>query len=297
MRQAMPGFAGFFTREQLFALAGRDDVESRLVVRIGDRWTLAHGPFRRADFRRCRGAAGRCWCRASTCISDDADALLRRFAFVPYARLDDLMVSYAAPGGGVGPHFDSYDVFLLQGTAPPLALRPPGRSRRCAPDCRSRSCALRAAARGRARARRHAVPAARLRARRRRGRRLHDVFDRLSRGIAHRDGAGVPGSPARRSRYSPDAMPIPTSALRRAGAHRRADAAAGRRGARAASGGTAPTTRAIPGRASVRAEGRRLLRRACRAAVACGVRQGHRASRRAHSTAGRNGCTMTPRCM
>jgi 50S ribosomal protein L16 3-hydroxylase len=44
-----------------------------------------------------------------------ADALLRRFAFVPYARLDDLMVSYAAPGGGVGPHFDAYDVFLLQG--------------------------------------------------------------------------------------------------------------------------------------------------------------------------------------
>jgi 50S ribosomal protein L16 3-hydroxylase len=44
-----------------------------------------------------------------------ADALLRRFAFIPYARLDDVMVSYAAPGGGVGPHVDSYDVFLLQG--------------------------------------------------------------------------------------------------------------------------------------------------------------------------------------
>jgi 50S ribosomal protein L16 3-hydroxylase len=48
-------------------------------------------------------------------MSDEADALLRRFSFVPFARLDDLMVSYAAPGGGVGPHFDSYDVFLLQG--------------------------------------------------------------------------------------------------------------------------------------------------------------------------------------
>ena len=46
---------------------------------------------------------------------DRADALLRRFAFLPYARLDDLMISYAAPGGGVGPHVDSYDVFLLQG--------------------------------------------------------------------------------------------------------------------------------------------------------------------------------------
>ena len=64
---------------------------------------------------RCPRAAGRCWCKASTCHSDAADALLRRFAFLPYARLDDLMVSYAAPGGGVGPHVDSYDVFLLQG--------------------------------------------------------------------------------------------------------------------------------------------------------------------------------------
>src|SRR5262249_57088709 len=45
----------------------------------------------------------------------DADALLRRFAFIPQARLDDVMVSYATPGGGVGPHVDSYDVFLLQG--------------------------------------------------------------------------------------------------------------------------------------------------------------------------------------
>src|SRR6266567_5729015 len=44
-----------------------------------------------------------------------ADALLRRFAFLSYARLDDVLVSYAAPGGGVGPHVDSYDVFLLQG--------------------------------------------------------------------------------------------------------------------------------------------------------------------------------------
>src|SRR6478609_2928336 len=43
------------------------------------------------------------------------EALLRRFAFIPYARLDDLMISYAAPGGGVGAHADSYDVFLLQG--------------------------------------------------------------------------------------------------------------------------------------------------------------------------------------
>jgi ribosomal protein L16 Arg81 hydroxylase len=50
--------------------------------------------------------------------------LLQRFAFVPQARLDDLMISWASDGGGVGPHFDSYDVFLLQARAAPLAHRP-----------------------------------------------------------------------------------------------------------------------------------------------------------------------------
>ena len=111
----------------------RDDVESRLVVRDGARWTLAHGPFRRAD---CKALPARDWTllvQGVNLHSDAADALLRRFAFVPYARLDDLMVSYAAPGGGVGPHVDSYDVFLLQGVGrrrwrygrqDDLALRP-----------------------------------------------------------------------------------------------------------------------------------------------------------------------------
>lgn len=115
VRGAVPGFAGLFTREQLFALAGRDDVESRLVVRSRTRWTLEHGPFRRTDFRSLPVTDWTLLVQGVNLHSDAADALLRRFAFIPYARLDDLMVSYAAPGGGVGPHFDSYDVFLLQG--------------------------------------------------------------------------------------------------------------------------------------------------------------------------------------
>ncbi len=97
-------------------LAQRDDVESRLVVRDGARWSLAHGPFRRADFRTLPARNWTLLMQGVNLHSMAADALLRRFAFVPYARLDDLMVSLAAPGGGVGPHFDSYDVFLLQGT-------------------------------------------------------------------------------------------------------------------------------------------------------------------------------------
>ncbi len=115
VRAAVPDFAGLADAAALQRLAMRDDVESRLVVREGRRWSLVHGPFRRADFR---GLPPRDWTLLVQGLNlhlEAADALLRRFAFLPFARLDDLMVSYAVPGGGVGPHFDSYDVFLLQG--------------------------------------------------------------------------------------------------------------------------------------------------------------------------------------
>ena len=115
VRGAMAGFESMFTRKDLLTLAARDDVESRIVLREGSRYSLQHGPFRAADIK---GLPARGWTllvQGVNLHSDAADALLRRFAFIPYARLDDVMVSYAVPGGGVGPHFDSYDVFLLQG--------------------------------------------------------------------------------------------------------------------------------------------------------------------------------------
>jgi 50S ribosomal protein L16 3-hydroxylase len=115
VRGAVPGFSGCVTRQALFDLAGRDDVDSRIVLRERNRWTTFEGPLRKS-LRRSLPARG--WTLLVHGVNlhvPAADALLRRFAFIPYARLDDLMVSYAAPGGGVGPHFDSYDVFLLQG--------------------------------------------------------------------------------------------------------------------------------------------------------------------------------------
>jgi 50S ribosomal protein L16 3-hydroxylase len=115
VRGALPGFAGLFTERDLFALAQRDDVESRLIVRSGRRWTFEHGPFRRVALARLPARGWTLLIQGVNLHSTAADALLRRFAFLPYARLDDLMVSLAAPGGGVGPHFDSYDVFLIQG--------------------------------------------------------------------------------------------------------------------------------------------------------------------------------------
>ncbi len=116
VRGALQGLARIVTARELTTLALRDDVESRLVVRDGARWSLAYGPFRRADFRVLPARNWSLLVQGVNLHSTAADALLRRFAFLPFARLDDLMVSLAAPGGGVGPHVDSYDVFLLQGT-------------------------------------------------------------------------------------------------------------------------------------------------------------------------------------
>jgi len=115
VRNAISDFKGVVQAPELFALAARDDVESRLVQRQGGRWRLRHGPFPRSILARQPSRDWTLLVQGVNLALRAADALLRRFRFLPYARLDDLMVSYAAPGGGVGPHFDSYDVFLLQG--------------------------------------------------------------------------------------------------------------------------------------------------------------------------------------
>lgn len=115
VRNAVPGFKGLLSRDELLDLACRDDAEARFVSQAGGKWTIEHGPFSRARFRRARKP----WTtlvQGLNLLLPEADRLMREFSFIPYARLDDLMVSYANDGGGVGPHFDNYDVFLLQGT-------------------------------------------------------------------------------------------------------------------------------------------------------------------------------------
>jgi 50S ribosomal protein L16 3-hydroxylase len=115
VRNAKPDFAGLIDLQEMFALACSDEVRSRLIMREGDKWHLEHGPFSLHRMRRLRHTGWTLLVQDLEQRLPAARALLNQFNFVPYARLDDLMVSYAPPGGGVGPHFDYYDVFLLQG--------------------------------------------------------------------------------------------------------------------------------------------------------------------------------------
>jgi 50S ribosomal protein L16 3-hydroxylase len=104
------------SRSDLFELASREDVPSRLVEFKKSKWQLTHGPFN-ANAAKLPSLKSPNWSLLVQGV-DLLDAathdLLKQFRFVPDARLDDAMFSFATNGGGVGPHFDSYDVFLLQ---------------------------------------------------------------------------------------------------------------------------------------------------------------------------------------
>ncbi|QHE85275.1 JmjC domain-containing protein [Hydrogenophaga sp. BPS33] len=116
IRAALPGFAPLLSRQQLFDMAGDEAVESRLIVRKLQGWTLKQGPLDKKQLPPLKQAGWTLLVQGVDQHLEAAHALLRQFRFVPDARLDDLMISWASDGGGVGPHFDSYDVFLLQAT-------------------------------------------------------------------------------------------------------------------------------------------------------------------------------------
>ena len=117
IRQAIPGFQPLLDRPALFALAGRDGVESRLLTQGAggtDGWRLRRGPFERRAFPPLKTPGWTVLVQGVDLHDESVHQLMQQFRFVPDARLDDVMISYASDGGGVGPHFDSYDVFLLQ---------------------------------------------------------------------------------------------------------------------------------------------------------------------------------------
>lgn len=114
VRGAFPEFSPPVGRRRLFELAASDEVESRLIARERTRWTLRHGPFAR---RALPPLTQRHWTllvQGVDLADTGAHEFLSRFRFLPDARLDDLMASFATDGGGVPAHVDNYDVFLVQ---------------------------------------------------------------------------------------------------------------------------------------------------------------------------------------
>ncbi|QSI30071.1 cupin domain-containing protein [Variovorax sp. RKNM96] len=114
VRQAIPAMVPPIDRNALFALAEREEVESRLIRHGKAGWSLKHGPLARRALPPLKQPAWTLLVQGVDLHHEGVHELLRQFRFLPDARLDDLMISYASDTGGVGAHFDSYDVFLLQ---------------------------------------------------------------------------------------------------------------------------------------------------------------------------------------
>ena len=115
VRGAIPAFTGLLSPNELAGLACEEDVQSRLVSFSKKQWHCEQGPFEEERFAKLPKRDWTLLVQSVNHHMQEATDLLQQFNFIPHARLDDLMVSYAPDGGGVGPHFDSYDVFLLQG--------------------------------------------------------------------------------------------------------------------------------------------------------------------------------------
>ena len=116
IRNAFPDFEPPVSADELAGLACEEDVESRLVIQDaeGDQWALENGPFEDARFSELPESHWTLLVQAADHWIPEANALLEQFRFIPSWRIDDLMISYATKGGGVGPHYDNYDVFLIQ---------------------------------------------------------------------------------------------------------------------------------------------------------------------------------------
>lgn len=116
IRNAFPNLDPVITADELAGLSLEEEVESRLIQFKPDssEYQLECGPLNEETFAKLPESHWTLLVQAVDHYSPEAKALLNAFKFVPNWRIDDLMISYATPGGGVGPHFDNYDVFLIQ---------------------------------------------------------------------------------------------------------------------------------------------------------------------------------------
>ncbi|MDK1271116.1 cupin domain-containing protein, partial [Cronobacter sakazakii] len=113
LKQAFANFIDPITPDELAGLAMEPEVDSRLVSHKNGKWHASHGPFEHFD-----GLGETGWSLLAQAVNHwhaPSAELVRPFRVLPDWRLDDLMISYSVPGGGVGPHIDQYDVFIIQG--------------------------------------------------------------------------------------------------------------------------------------------------------------------------------------
>ncbi len=114
IRQAFPNFSSLISPDELAGLSLEEDVESRLIIENKHQWQVEHGPLDGDRFNTLPEHSWTLLVQHVDSLDPQINALLKAFRFLPNWRLDDIMISYASDGGGVGPHFDYYDVFLLQ---------------------------------------------------------------------------------------------------------------------------------------------------------------------------------------
>ena len=114
IRQGLDNTEAFISFDELAGLACEPEMESRLVSYQQQQWYLRHGPFSKSDFSQLPNSHWTLLVQAVDHVSPAIFELMDSFRFIPNWRLDDIMVSYACKGGGVGPHFDNYDVFRVQ---------------------------------------------------------------------------------------------------------------------------------------------------------------------------------------
>ncbi len=116
LRNALPNFESAVSPEELAGLACEEDVHCRLVMENTDNkpWSVKYGPFQEQEFLNLPDSGYSLLVSECEKWMPELYDLLDQFRFIPDWRIDDLMISYAPPGGSVGPHVDQYDVFLLQ---------------------------------------------------------------------------------------------------------------------------------------------------------------------------------------
>jgi len=114
IRQGISDFNNPISPDEFAGLAMEEQVESRLVWQEDGKWQAQHGPFE--DYSHLGDKDWSLLIQGVDHWDEQVGELIRPFRFLPNWRIDDVMVSYATPGGGVGPHVDNYDVFIIQGS-------------------------------------------------------------------------------------------------------------------------------------------------------------------------------------